>query len=76
MNPQAKTITLSAVPDDKAVKLTVDLSAAIHRDLAAYTELLAKVTCHIDRTSKAYCTMIARFMASARAFVKSKRVMG
>jgi len=30
--------------DDKPIKLTVDLPGAIHRDLAAYAELLGKET--------------------------------
>ena len=37
-------LKLSAVPDDRPVKIAIDLPAAIHRDLALYAELLAKET--------------------------------
>jgi len=33
-------LKLSTLPDDKPVKLTVDLPAAIHRDLVAYADYL------------------------------------
>ena len=69
-------LKLSAVPDDKPVKLTLDVPAAIHRDLTAYAELLAKETGHAAiEPTKLILPMIARFMASDRAFVKSKRAM-
>ncbi|MER8479279.1 DUF2274 domain-containing protein [Mesorhizobium sp. M1163] len=29
-------LKLSAIPDDRAVKITVELPAAVHRDLVAY----------------------------------------
>ena len=31
-------LKLSAVPDDRPVKIAIDLPAAIHRDLALYAE--------------------------------------
>ena len=67
-------LKLSAVPDDRPVKLTIDLPAALYRDLAAYAELLAKETgqAALDPT-KLISPMLARFMASDRAFVKAKR---
>ncbi|MGO9236425.1 MAG: DUF2274 domain-containing protein [Methylocella sp.] len=67
-------LKLSAVLDDKPVKLTVDLPGVIHRDLAAYAELLAKETGHTAiEPAKLIAPMIARFMASDRAFMKTKR---
>jgi hypothetical protein len=33
-------LKLSAVPDDKPVKLTVELPATVHRDLVAYADYL------------------------------------
>jgi len=33
-------LKLSAVPDDKPVKVTIELPAAIHRDLVAYADYL------------------------------------
>jgi hypothetical protein len=75
MKPRAMPkLKLSAVLDDKPVKLTVDLPAAIHRDLAAYAELLAKETSQAAiEPAKLIAPMIARFMASDRAFTKAKR---
>ena len=35
-------LKLSAIPDDKPVKLSVELSAAVHRDLVAYAEIFAQ----------------------------------
>jgi hypothetical protein len=67
-------LKLSAVLDDKPVKLTIDVPAAIHRDLAAYAELLAKETGHASiEPAKLIPPMIARFMASDRAFTNAKR---
>jgi len=37
-------LRLSSVPDDKPVKLTVELPAAVHRDLLAYAEIFAQET--------------------------------
>ena len=33
-------LKLTAVPDDRPVKLTIELPAAVHRDLVAYAEVL------------------------------------
>lgn len=67
-------LKLSAVPDDRAVKIAIELPAAIHRDLALYAELLAKETSRpAVEPAKLVPPMIARFMASDRAFAKAKR---
>jgi len=74
MKPRAMPkLKLSAVLDDKPVKLTIDLPGATHRDLAAYAELLAKETAQAAiEPAKLIAPMIARFMASDRAFMKAK----
>jgi hypothetical protein len=62
------------VLDDKPVKLTIDVPAAIHRDLASYAELLTKETGQATiEPAKLIAPMIARFMVSDRAFTKAKR---
>ena len=67
-------LKLSTVPDDKPVKIAIDLPAAIHRDLALYAELLAKETSQaVVEPAKLIPPMIARFMTSDRAFAKAKR---
>ena len=35
-------LKLGAIADDKPVKLTIELPAAVHRDLLAYAEILAR----------------------------------
>ena len=37
-------LKLSALEDDKPVKVTVELPAAIHRDLVAYAQILARAS--------------------------------
>ncbi|MER9419213.1 DUF2274 domain-containing protein [Mesorhizobium sp. M0306] len=37
-------LKLSAIPDDRPVKITVELLGAVHRDLVAYPELLGRET--------------------------------
>ena len=38
-------LKLGAIANDKSVKLTVELPAAVHRDLLAYAEVLARARC-------------------------------
>jgi hypothetical protein len=67
-------LKLTAVPDDKPVKISIELPAAIHRDLALYAEALAKETGQAAvEPAKLVAPMIARFMAADRAFAKAKR---
>ena len=67
-------LKLGAIADDKSVKLTVELPAAVHRDLLAYAEVLARETGQsIADPSKLVAPMLARFMATDRAFAKIRR---
>lgn len=66
-------LKLGAVPDDKPVKLTVELPAAVHRDLAAYAEALSRETGLPHEPAKLIAPMLARFMATDRAFAKARR---
>ena len=67
-------LKLGAIIDDKPVKLTVELSAAVHRDLLAYAEALARQSGQsIGDPAKLIAPMLARFMASDRAFAKVRR---
>jgi hypothetical protein len=67
-------LKLGSIPDDKPVKLAVELPAAVHRDLLAYTEVLARETGQsITDPSKLVAPMLARFMATDRAFAKVRR---
>jgi hypothetical protein len=67
-------LKLSAIDDDKPVKLTVELPAAIHRDLVAYGQVLARETGQgAPEPAKLIAPMIARFMATDRVFAKLRR---
>ena len=67
-------LKLGAITDDKSVKLTVELPAAVHRDLLAYTEVLARETGQsIADPSKLVAPMLAGFMATDRAFARIRR---
>jgi hypothetical protein len=67
-------LKLGPLEDDKPVKVAVELSAALHRDLIAYAETLGKETGqNIGEPAKLIAPMIERFMASDRGFAKLRR---
>jgi hypothetical protein len=68
-----ETLKLSGVPDDKPVKLTVELPAAIHRDLMAYAEVLGRMSGQAVEPAKLVAPMLARFMSTDRAFLRARR---
>jgi hypothetical protein len=64
-------LKLGAIVDDRPVKLTVELPAPVHRDLLAYAEVLARETGQpTPDPLKLVSPMLARFMATDRAFAK------
>lgn len=67
-------LKLGAIADEKPVKLTVELPAAVHRNLLAYADVLARETGQgIVEPTKLIAPMLARFMATDRAFAKIRR---
>lgn len=67
-------LKLGALTDDKPVKVTVELPAAIHRNLVAYAEALGQATGQaVSDPTKLITPMIERFMATDRAFAKARR---
>ena len=66
-------LKLGAIPDDKPVKITLELPANVHRDLVAYAEALARETGQTHEPAKLIAPMLARFMATDRAFAKLRR---
>ncbi len=67
-------LKLGTIPDDKPVKLTVELPAVIHRDLVAYGNALGRETGQgAVEPAKLIGPMLARFMATDRAFAKLRR---
>ena len=66
-------LKLSAIVDDKPVKLTLELPASVHRDLVAYAEALSRQTGQKSEPAKLVAPMLARFMSTDRAFTRSQR---
>jgi hypothetical protein len=67
-------LKLAAQDDDKPVKVSFDLPAAIHRNLVAYAEALARETGRpVGDPVKLIAPMIERFMATDRGFAKMRR---
>jgi hypothetical protein len=66
-------LKLTAVPDDRPVKLTVELPATVHRDLVAYAEVLGRQSGQTIEPAKLIPPMLARFMSTDRAFVRAQR---
>ena len=67
-------LKLGAIEDDKPVKLTVEMPAVVHRDLLIYAAVLARETGQaIAEPTKLVAPMLARFMATDRAFAKARR---
>lgn len=67
-------LKLGAIADDKPVKLTLEFPAPVHRDLLAYAEVLARETGQpIPDPLKLVAPMLARFMATDRAFARARR---
>jgi hypothetical protein len=67
-------LKLGAIEDDRPVKLTVELPAAVHRDLVAYASALGRETGQAAiEPAKLIGPMLSRFMATDRAFAKERR---
>lgn len=68
------TLKLGPIPDDKPVKLSIDVPADVYRDLTAYAEAHAEQTGQAAQNPvKLIVPMLAQFMASDREFTKIKR---
>lgn len=66
-------LKLTALPDDRPVRLTVELPAAVHRDLVAYADVLAREHGQKIEPAKLVAPMLARFMSTDRGFVRARR---
>lgn len=65
-------LKLGPLPDDKPVKVTLELPAALHRDLTEYGRLLAEGGAPIE-PAKLIVPMLERFIATDRGFAKARR---
>jgi hypothetical protein len=66
-------LKLSMVPDDRPVRLAVELPGAVHRDLIAYADVLGRETGQKLEPAKLVAPMLARFMATDRVFLRARR---
>lgn len=67
-------LKLGPLADDKPIKVTVEIPAAVHRDLIAYAEILARSSSQaVTEPIKLIVPMIERFMATDRGFTTAKR---
>jgi hypothetical protein len=67
-------LKLTDLSDDRPIKLSVELPAAIHRDLVRYAALLGEAQGkEAIAPEKLVAPMISRFMATDRAFAKARR---
>lgn len=67
-------LKLGPLTDDKPVKVTIELPAAVHRDLVAYADALSQQTAQtVDDPNRLIPIMLDRFMASDRAFTQAAR---
>jgi len=68
-------LKITELSEDKRVKVTVELPPSVHRDLVAYAEILAAQSGQsISDPNKLIPQIIARFMATDRAFVRSRKL--
>ncbi|PJI44675.1 MAG: hypothetical protein CTR54_01455 [Rhizobium sp.] len=67
-------LKLGAIADDKPIKVTIELSAALHQELVAYAEVLARETGQpVADPAKLIAPMVQRFIASDRGFASARR---
>jgi len=67
-------LKLGPLPDDKPVKITVELPASLHRDLIAYAEVLAVETGQpVADPVRLIVPMLERFIATDRGFARARK---
>lgn len=65
-------LKLSALEDDRPVKITIELPAAVHRDLVAYRGVAQEHGQTVE-PAKLVPLMAARFMATDLVFTRGRR---
>jgi hypothetical protein len=67
-------LKLGPLPDDKPVKVSVELPAKLHQDLVDYAEILGRQSGQsVDDPAKLIVPMLERFIATDRGFAKARR---
>jgi len=67
-------LKLDAIIDEKPVKLSLDIPAALHRDLLAYAEILGRQAGQPAPTpAKLIVPMLERFLKTDRGFARARK---
>ncbi len=67
-------LKLGPLPDDKPVKVTVELPATLNRDLIDYAEVLTRETGKpVADPVRLIVPMLERFIATDRGFARARR---
>lgn len=67
-------LKLGAIPDDKPVKVSIELPAALHRDLVAYADQLSKESGQqLADPVRLIVPMLERFIGTDRGFARSRK---
>ncbi|MFC3061641.1 DUF2274 domain-containing protein [Paenirhodobacter populi] len=67
-------LKLRPLPDDKPVKLTVELPASLHRDMILYGELLGRAGGQgAVEPVRLIVPILERFIATDRGFAKARK---
>jgi hypothetical protein len=68
----AAKLKLSTLEDERPVRLTVELPAAVHKDLVTYGEIIGRESGGAVAPSRLVVPMLTRFMATDRGFARAK----
>lgn len=67
-------LKLSAIAEDKPVRMALEIPASLHRDLTAYAEALGRQQGQpIADAKKLIVPMLERFIATDRVFAKLRK---
>ena len=67
-------LKLGPVADEKPVKVSIELPAALHRDLRQYSEILAQQEGGtVPEPEKLVVAMVQRFIQTDRGFARARR---
>lgn len=69
-------LKIDAIEDDTPVKVSLDLPAAVHRDLVDYGKAMGEGGGKAVEPAKLIPEMLRRFMSSDRGFVRGRRGRG
>lgn len=67
-------LKLTTIPDDKPVKVAVELPPEVYRDLVAYAEVMARESGPpAPEPGRLIAPMLQRFMATDRVFARLRK---